>query len=84
MFNKKSITAMVTIHISTRLYPPKGGIIQTTGIRVAYPPPWAKMPLDFHRDWRLVVQEVEQLRLNKALKAKQDRAVCILLGHCVG
>ena len=61
---------MVRVCISTRLYPPKGGIIQKTGIRVAYPPPWAKMPLDFCRNWRLVVQEVEQPRLNQALKAK--------------
>ena len=61
---------MVRIHMSVRLYPPKGGIIQTTGIRVAFPPPWAKMPLDFQRNWRLVVQVVEQPRLNQALKVK--------------
>ena len=54
--------------------------MQTTGIRVAYPPPWAKMPGEFHRNWKLVVQEIEQPRLSQALKAKWDRAVCMLLG----
>ena len=66
--------------MSTRMYPPKEGIIHMTGIKVAYPSPWAKMPIEFGRKWRLVVQEVEWPRISQALKAKRDRAVCILLG----
>ena len=53
--------------MSARLYPPQGGIIQTTGIRVRYPPPWAKMSGEFHNKWKVVVQQVEQPRLNQAL-----------------
>ena len=68
------------VRMSARLYPPRGGIMQTTGIRVRYPPPWARMLGGFHKNWKLMVQEVEWPRLSWALKAKRDRAVCILLG----
>ena len=71
---------MVRVRMSARLYPPRGGIMKTTGIRVRYPPPWARMSGEFHKNWKLVVQEVEQPGLSQALKAKRDRAVCILLG----
>ena len=70
--------------MSVRLYSLRGGIVQTTGIRVRYPPPWAKMSGEFHRNWKLVIQEIEQPRLKQALKAKRDKAVCILLGSCAG
>ena len=72
---------MVRIRMSARMYPPNGGIIHMTGIRVAYPSAWAKMPMEFCRKWRLVVQEVEWPRISQALTAKRDRAVCILLGQ---
>ena len=72
---------MVRIQMSARMYPPKGGIIHMTGIRVAYPLPWVKMPMEFCRKWRLMVQEVECPRISQALKAKRDRVVCILLGE---
>ena len=70
--------------MSARLYPPRGSIIQTMGIRVRYPPPWARMSSEFHKNWKLVIQEIEQPRLKQALKAKRDSAVCILLGSCFG
>ena len=71
---------MVRIGMSARMYPPKGSVIHMTGIRVAYPSPWAKMPIEFCRKWRLVVQEVDRPGISQALKAKRDRTVCILLG----
>ena len=77
-------SSMVRIRMSARLYPPKVGAIQTTGVRVRYPSPWAQVPAEFHKSWKLVVQEIEQPRLRQALKAKRDDAVCILLGCCVG
>ena len=70
--------------MSARLYPPRGGIVQTMGVRVRYPLPWAKMSGEFHMKWKLVVQQIEQPRLSQALKAKRDNAVCIELGCCVG
>ena len=36
------------------------------------------MLMEFRRKWRLVVQGVEWPRISQALKAKRDRAVCIL------
>ena len=63
--------------MSARLYPPRGGIMQTMGIRVRYPPLWARMSGEFYKNRKLVVQEIEQLRLNQVLMAKRDSAVCI-------
>ena len=70
--------------MSARLYSSRGGIVQTTGVRVRYPAPWARMSGEFCKNWKLVIQEIEQPRLKQALKAKRDSAVCILLGNCVG
>ena len=67
-----------------RLYPPRVGAIQTTGVRVRYSSPWARVPSEIHKNWKLVIQEIEQPRLKWVLKAKRDEAVCILLGSCVG
>ena len=75
---------MVRIRMSTRLYPPRSGVMQTTGIRVRYPSPWTRVSSEICKNWKLVVQEIEQPRLKQALKAKRDSAVCILLGSCVG
>ena len=46
--------------MSTRLYPPPRGIPPQTGIRLDYPPPWAKMPLSFQWPWKRVIQDVEK------------------------
>ena len=54
--------------------------MQTMVIRVRYPPLWARMSGEFYKNRKLVVQEIEQLRLNQVLMAKRDSAVCILLG----
>ena len=70
--------------MSARLHPPRMGVMQTMGVRVRYLSPWARMFGEFHNRWKLVVQEIEQPRLNQALKVKRDSAVCILLGSCVG
>ena len=70
--------------MSATLYPPRMGVIQTTGIRVKYPPPWARVSSEICKNWKLVIQEIELPRLKQALKAKRDDAVCILLGSCVG
>ena len=75
---------MVRIRMSARLYPPRRGVVQTTGIRVRYLSPWTRMSSAIHKNWKLVVQEIEQPRLKQALKAKRDSAVCILLESCVG
>ena len=75
---------MVRIRMSARLYPPRRGVVQTTGVRVRYPSPWARMSSEIHKNWKLVVQEIEQPRLKQVLKVKRDSAVCILLGSCVG
>ena len=77
-------SSMVRIRMSTRLYPSRVGAIQTTGVRVRYPLPWTKVSSKTHKNWKLVVQEIEQPRLKQVLKAKKDDAVCILLGYCVG
>ena len=77
----RSLTAMVRVRMSDRLYPPRRGIMQTTGNRVRYLSPWARMLGEFHKNWKLVIQEIEWPRLNQALKAKRDSAVCILLGE---
>ena len=71
---------MVRVRMSARLYPQRGGIMHTMGIRVRYTPLWARMSGEFCKNWKLVVWEIEQLRLNHVLKAKRDSAVCILLG----
>ena len=75
---------MVRIRMSARLYPPRGGVVQTMSIRERYPLPWTRMSSAIHKNWKLVVQEIEQPRLKQVLKAKRDSAVCILLGSCVG
>ena len=70
--------------MSARLYPPRRDVVQTTGIRVRYPSPWTRMSSSIHKNWKLVVQEIEQPRLRQVLKAKRNSAVCILLWSCVG
>ena len=77
-------SSMVRIRMCARLYPPRVGTIQTTGVRVRYPLPWARVSSEICKNWKLVIQEIEQPRLKQALKAKRDDAVCILLGSCVG
>ena len=74
---------MVRIRMSARMYPLKRGIIHITGIRVPSPLPWAKMPIEFCRKWRLVVQEVEQPRISQVLKVKREQYV-YCWGCCVG
>ena len=81
---KNHFTVMVRVRMSARLYPPKGGVVQMTGVRVRYPPPWTQMSSDFSGKWKLVTQQVEQARVNQAIKAKRDRAVCMLLGVMLG
>ena len=70
--------------MSARLYHPRVGAIQTTGVRVRYPSPRARVSSEIRKNWKLVIQEIEQPRLKWALKAKRDDAVCILSGSCVG
>ena len=73
---------MVRIRMSARLYrPPKVGAIWTTGVRVRYPSPWAQVSAKFCKSSKLVVQEIEQLRLQQVLKAKRDEAVCMSDSH---
>ena len=71
--------------MSARVYPPQVGTVQTLGMRVRFPTPWAQVSTEIRKQWKIVVQEVEKLRLHQALKAKRDEAVCILwdivLGH---
>ena len=71
--------------MSARVYPPKVGTVQTLGMRVRYPTPWAQVSAEIQKQWKIVVQEVEKPKLHKVLKAKRDEAVCILwdivLGH---
>ena len=57
--------------MSARLYPPRMGVIQTTGIGVRYPSPWAGVSIEICKNWKLVIQEIEQPRLKQALKAKE-------------
>ena len=66
--------------MGARLYPPPRGVAQQTGIRLDYPPPWAKMPLSFWWAWKRVIQEIEKLRVECVLQMKKDPAVCIELG----
>ena len=77
-------SSMVRIRMSARLYPPRMGVIQTVGVKVRYPSPWARVSSEIRKNWKLVIQEIEQPRLKQVLKAKRDDAVCILLGSCVG
>ena len=67
-----------------RLYSPRVGTTQTTGVTLRYSSPWARVSSEIRKNWKLVIQEIEQPRLKWALKAKRDDAVCILLGSCVG
>ena len=80
----KIYSSMVRVRMSARLYPPRVGTVQTIGVRLRYPSPWAQVSAEFRKNWKLAVQEVEQTRLHQALKAKRDEAVCILWGYCVG
>ena len=70
--------------MSARVYPPRVGTVQTLGVRLRYPAPWAQVSTGIHKKWKVVVQEVEQLRLHQALKAKRDEAVCISWGIVLG
>ena len=72
--------SMVRIQMSVRLYPPPRGIAQQTGIRLDYPPSWARMPLSFQWAWKRVIQEVKKPRVEWVLQTKRDLAVCIELG----
>ena len=73
---------MVRVRMSARVYPPQVGTVQTLGMRVRYPTPWAQVKCK--KQWKIVVQEVEKLRLHQALKAKRDEAVRILWGIVLG
>ena len=64
--------------------PPQVGTVQTLGMRVRYPTPWAQVSAEIQKQWKIVVQEVEKPRLHQALKAKRDEAVCILWGIVLG
>ena len=71
---------MVKVRMSARVYPPQVGTVQTLGVRVRYPTPWAQVSTEMRKQWKIVVQEVEKPRLHQALEAKRDEAVCILWG----
>ena len=75
---------MVRVRMSARVYPPRVGTVQTLGVRLRYPAPWAQVSAEIRKKWKVVVQEVEQPRLHQALKAKRDEAVCILWGIELG
>ena len=75
---------MVRVRMSARLYPPRVGTVPTLGVRVRYPAPWAQVSTEIHKQWKVVIQEVEKPRLHQALKAKRDEAVCILWGIVLG
>ena len=75
---------MVRVRMSARVYPPQVGTVQTLGVRVRYPAPWAQVSAEMRKQWKIVVQEVEKPRLHQALKAKRDEAVCILWGIVLG
>ena len=77
-------SSMVRIRMSAGLYPPRMSVIQTMVIRMRYPSPWARLSSEIHKNWKLVIQEIEQPRLKQALQVKRDDAVHILLGSCVG
>ena len=70
--------------MSVRVYPPRVGTVQTLGVSLRYPSPWVQVSAKIHKNWKLVIQEVEQLRLHQALKAKRNEAVCILSGIVLG
>ena len=70
--------------MSARVYPPQVGTVQTLGMRVRYPTPWAQVSAEIRKQWKIVVQEVEKPRLHQALKAKTDEAVCILWDIVLG
>ena len=63
---------------------PQVGTVQTLGVRVRHPAPWAQVSTEIRKQWKIVVLEVEKLRLHQALKAKRDEAVCILWGIVLG
>ena len=75
---------MVRVRMSARVYPPQVGTVQTLGMRVRYPAPWAQVSAEMRKEWKIVVQEVEKPRLHQALKAKRDESVCILWGIVLG
>ena len=77
-------TAMVRVRMSARLYPPRGSIMQTMGIWVRYSAPWVHMDSEFRGKWKVVNQQIEQARVNRVIKAKKDKAVCILWGVLLG
>ena len=70
--------------MSARVYPPKVGTVQTLGMRVRYPAPWAQVSAEIQKQWKIVVQEVEKPKLHQVLKAKRDEAVCILWDIVLG
>ena len=70
--------------MSARLYPPLRGITQQTGIKLDYPPPWAKMPLSFWWAWKRVMQEIEKPRVEQVLQTKRELALYIELGIVLG
>ena len=71
--------------MSARVYPPQVGTVQTLGVRVRHPTPWAQVSAEIQKQWKIVVQEVEKQRLHQALKAKKrDEVVCILWGIVLG
>ena len=80
----KFLPEMVRVRMSARVYPPSAGTAPTLGVRVRYPAPWAQMPTEIRKQWRIVTQEVEKPRLHQALKAKRDEAVCILWDTVLG
>ena len=75
---------MVRVRMSARVYPPQVGTVQTMGMRVRYPAHWAQVSTEMRKRWKIVVQEVEKVRLHQALKAKRDEAVCKLWGIVLG
>ena len=75
---------MVRVRMSARVYPPQVGTAQTLGVRVRYPAPWAQASTEFRKQWKIVVQEVEKPRVHQALRAKRDKAVCMLWGIVLG
>ena len=66
--------------MSTRLYLPPRGITQQAGIRLDYPPLWARMPLSFWWAWKRVIQEIKTPRVEWVLQMKKDLAVFMDLG----
>ena len=75
---------MVRVKMSSRVYPPQVGTVQTLGMRVRYLTPWAQVSAKIRKQWKIVVEEVEKPTLHQALKAKRDEAVCILWDIVLG